>query len=111
MFDPISSFQAILTKKYFSTYDNEKPNFPGSKSEYVSEPEFLDPDQMDGIPVYRAMNRDGYFINESQDPKVNTLQYNTLINLYFEEIDMLKMLSLSSYMYHVPRMMMNNSPI
>ena len=33
---------------------------------------------MEGIPVYRAMNRDGAFIDESQDPKVKHNSYKSL---------------------------------
>ena len=48
----------------------EKPEFPGSRSQFVHELQFLQPDMIEGIPVYRVMNRKGQIIEESQDPKV-----------------------------------------
>lgn len=44
--------------------------FPGSKSEFISKMEFLDPETIEGIPVYRAMNKEGHFIDPNEDPKV-----------------------------------------
>jgi len=64
---------------YSTTFDHDKPNFPGSRSEFVSKPEFLDPDNIDGIPVYRCMNQNGEFIDESQDPKLDAA---TIIKMY-----------------------------
>lgn len=48
----------------------EKPEFPGSRSQFVHKLQFLQPDLLEGIPVYRVMNRKGEIIDESQDPKV-----------------------------------------
>ncbi|GFN97149.1 2-oxoisovalerate dehydrogenase subunit alpha, mitochondrial [Plakobranchus ocellatus] len=62
-----------------STSEVDKPNFPGSRSEFTSKPYFLDPDDMEGIPVYRALNRDGVFVDESQDPN---LDEDTIIKMY-----------------------------
>ena len=50
---------------------DEKPQFPGNKSvEWIEKLEFLVPDQKEGIPVYRVMNRRGEIINPSEDPQV-----------------------------------------
>ncbi|RUS86565.1 hypothetical protein EGW08_005704 [Elysia chlorotica] len=70
---------AVSQARCASTSEVDKPNFPGSKSKFVSQPFLLDPDDMEGIPVYRAMNRDGVFIDESQDPKFDD---NTILKMY-----------------------------
>lgn len=48
----------------------EKPEFPGSRSKFIHKLHFLNPDEAEGIPVYRVMNRKGEIIEESEDPKV-----------------------------------------
>ena len=57
----------------------DKPNFPGSRSRWTEQLEFVFPDTYDGIPVYRVMNRDGHVIDESQDPN---LEQETLFRMY-----------------------------
>ncbi|XP_012936796.1 2-oxoisovalerate dehydrogenase subunit alpha, mitochondrial [Aplysia californica] len=69
----------LANAKCYATFESDKPNFPGSRSEFVSKPEFLDPDSVEGIPVYRALNHDGTFIDESQDPKLDEA---TVIKMY-----------------------------
>ncbi|BFZ07623.1 hypothetical protein BsWGS_10662 [Bradybaena similaris] len=72
---------ALVASKvtYTTPAEADKPNFPGSRSKFVSIPEFLDPDKLEGIPVYRALNQEGYFIDESQDPK---LDEGTVLKMY-----------------------------
>ena len=53
----------------------DKPEFPGSRSRYVHKLEFIEPDSMEGIPVYRVLSREGKIIDESQDPKVPCFIY------------------------------------
>ncbi|KAK7104546.1 2-oxoisovalerate dehydrogenase subunit alpha, mitochondrial-like [Littorina saxatilis] len=48
----------------------DKPEFPGSRSQYVSKLEFIEPESQEGIPVYRVLNREGNIIEESEDPKL-----------------------------------------
>ena len=47
------------------------PQFPGSRSKFVEHLSFIEPDKVDGIPVYRVMDRKGNIIDPSQDPQVN----------------------------------------
>lgn len=49
----------------------EKPEFPGSRSRFVHNLQFLQPDLIEGIPVYRVMNRKGEIIQDDQDPQVS----------------------------------------
>ena len=49
----------------------DRPEFPGSRSHFVHKLQFLQPDLLEGIPVYRVMNRKGEIIEEDQDPKVS----------------------------------------
>lgn len=59
----------------------EKPEFPGSRSQFVHKLQFLQPDLLEGIPVYRVMNRKGEIIDESQDPKIDK---DTVIKMYHD---------------------------
>ncbi|XP_013067101.2 2-oxoisovalerate dehydrogenase subunit alpha, mitochondrial [Biomphalaria glabrata] len=80
----LQSSSALINRvKCFSYYSTSaeigKPNFPGSRSEFISKLEFIDPDNAEGIPVYRALNADGNFIDASQDPK---LDESTVLKMY-----------------------------
>lgn len=48
--------------------EDDKPQFPGSRSVFTEKLSFLEPDTYDGIPVYRVMSRDGEVIDPQQDP-------------------------------------------
>jgi len=50
---------------------DERPQFPGSRSQWIDKLEFIRPDLYDGIPVYRVMDRKGKVIDASQDPDVS----------------------------------------
>ena len=50
---------------------DERPQFPGSRSKFIEKLEFLMPEAIEGIPVYRVMNRKGEILDASQDPGVN----------------------------------------
>lgn len=58
---------------------DDKPNFPGSRSKWTEELEFVQPDLYDGIPVYRVVDRKGRILNPSQDPK---LDQETVVKIY-----------------------------
>ena len=58
-------FQALS-----SDLGEDRPNFPGSRSNWTESLEFVQPDLYDGIPVYRVMNRKGEIIDPNYDPKV-----------------------------------------
>lgn len=51
-----------------STGSHEKPEFPGSRSSWTEKLEFIGSETYEGIPVYRVMNREGFVIDDSQDP-------------------------------------------
>jgi len=51
-------------------YSEDRPQFPGSRSQWIDKLEFIRPDLYDGIPVYRVMDRKGKVIDPSQDPQV-----------------------------------------
>ncbi|EFX84437.1 hypothetical protein DAPPUDRAFT_301077 [Daphnia pulex] len=50
---------------------DERPQFPGSRSQWTEKLEFIRPDLYDGIPVYRVMDRKGKVIDPSQDPQLS----------------------------------------
>ncbi|KAK6185343.1 hypothetical protein SNE40_007597 [Patella caerulea] len=68
----------ICSENVTSKFD-DKPEFPGSKSEFVSKLEFIEPDNIKGIPVYRALGRNGNIIEESEDPKLDS---STVLKMY-----------------------------
>ncbi|KZS13846.1 2-oxoisovalerate dehydrogenase subunit alpha [Daphnia magna] len=57
-----------ITRKFSS---DERPQFPGSRSQWTEKLEFIRPDLYDGIPVYRVMDRKGKVIDPSQDPQLS----------------------------------------
>ncbi|KAF7699293.1 hypothetical protein HF521_004035 [Silurus meridionalis] len=63
------------------SYDSsmEKPQFPGASAEFVDHLEFIQPNVISGIPVYRVMDRQGQIINPSEDPQ---LSKDTVLNFY-----------------------------
>lgn len=46
-------FQSALRSDMAIPSDDDKSQFPGSKSTFTEKLEFLQPDLYDGIPVYR----------------------------------------------------------
>ena len=52
------------------TQPDDKPQFPGSRSDWTSRLEFLRPDAYPGIPVYRVMDRTGTVLDENMDPNL-----------------------------------------
>ena len=62
-----------------TNYTGEKPEFPGSRSRFIEKLQFLDPEQYEGIPVYRVMNRDGVVLNQNENPN---LSQETITKMY-----------------------------
>ncbi|XP_035950795.1 2-oxoisovalerate dehydrogenase subunit alpha, mitochondrial isoform X2 [Halichoerus grypus] len=54
-------------QQHFPSLD-DKPQFPGASAEFVDKLEFIQPNVISGIPVYRVMDRQGQIINPSEDP-------------------------------------------
>ncbi|XP_051631605.1 2-oxoisovalerate dehydrogenase subunit alpha, mitochondrial-like isoform X2 [Manacus candei] len=48
----------------------EKPQFPGASAEFVDHLEFIQPNVLAGIPVYRVMDRQGHVLRPSEDPQL-----------------------------------------
>uniref|UniRef100_A0A8D3E8L2 2-oxoisovalerate dehydrogenase subunit alpha n=1 Tax=Scophthalmus maximus TaxID=52904 RepID=A0A8D3E8L2_SCOMX len=55
----------------------EKPQFPGASAEFIDNLEFIQPNVISGIPIYRVMDRQGNIINPSQDPQGRISFYMT----------------------------------
>ncbi|XP_078097808.1 2-oxoisovalerate dehydrogenase subunit alpha, mitochondrial isoform X1 [Mustelus asterias] len=53
----------------FTSLD-EKPQFPGASAEFVDRLEFIQPNVISGIPIYRVMDRQGQIMNPDEDPKL-----------------------------------------
>lgn len=80
-------FQAVYQQQPFDS-SLEKPQFPGASAEFVDQLEFIQPNVISGIPIYRVMDRQGNIINPSQDPQVQYLApslscKNTLTKIIF----------------------------
>lgn len=59
---------------------NDKPQFPGSKSDWTTKLEFCRPDILPGIPVYRVMDQTGTLIKGTTiDPN---LDRDTITKIY-----------------------------
>lgn len=62
--------KAITGWRTVNTASSDRPQFPGSRSQWTEKLEFLKCDAGEGIPVYRVMGRDGKVIDASQDPQL-----------------------------------------
>ncbi|XP_043918699.1 2-oxoisovalerate dehydrogenase subunit alpha, mitochondrial [Protopterus annectens] len=60
---------AACQQQEFTSLD-EKPQFPGASAEFVDKLEFIQPNVISGIPVYRVMDRQGNILNQSEDPQL-----------------------------------------
>ena len=56
-------------QQHFSSLD-DKPQFPGASAEFIDKLEFIQPNVISGIPIYRVMDRQGQIVNPSEDPHV-----------------------------------------
>jgi len=59
--------------------EKERPNFPGSRSEWTTSLDFVQPDIYDGIPVYRVMDPRGNVLVPEEDPQ---LADDVLVKMY-----------------------------
>ncbi|PAA51911.1 hypothetical protein BOX15_Mlig007704g1, partial [Macrostomum lignano] len=48
--------------------DDEKPMFPGSRSSFTTQLDFIHPENFEGIPVYRLVNRRGDLVDGAPEP-------------------------------------------
>lgn len=69
LISPHFPLQAVHQQQPFDS-SLEKPQFPGASAEFVDHLEFIQPNVISGIPVYRVMDRQGKIINPSEDPQV-----------------------------------------
>ncbi|OWF40037.1 2-oxoisovalerate dehydrogenase subunit alpha, mitochondrial-like [Mizuhopecten yessoensis] len=72
------SIRCIHSAAVLRTSENDRPNFPGSRSKFIHKCEFIVPENAEGIPVYRVL-RNGDIISESEDPK---LDKDTVVKMY-----------------------------
>ena len=59
--------------------DSVQANFPGAKAKYTESLDFINPDELDGIPIYRVMNNEGQIIKPDHDPNLGEEQ---LVHMY-----------------------------
>ncbi|XP_077192690.1 2-oxoisovalerate dehydrogenase subunit alpha, mitochondrial isoform X1 [Paroedura picta] len=58
-----------LRQEEFTSLE-EKPQFPGASAEFVDRLEFIQPNVISGIPIYRVIDRQGQIVNPSEDPQL-----------------------------------------
>lgn len=91
---PQSGTQQRAPKKLFTT-DGETVNFPGIReTAYTTEPSFQLPEDVNSIPIYRVLDRNGNIIDPSQDPQLsretvqkmyrNMVQLNVMDKILYE---------------------------
>ena len=62
----------------------EKPQFPGASADFIEHLEFIQPNVISGIPIYRVMDRAGQIINPSEDPQVWKPDYLTTVGVSWQ---------------------------
>ncbi|XP_051900267.1 2-oxoisovalerate dehydrogenase subunit alpha, mitochondrial isoform X2 [Pristis pectinata] len=65
---PLSASHAFRQQQFTSL--DEKPQFPGASADFVDRLEFIQPNVISGIPIYRVMDRQGQIVNPDEDPKL-----------------------------------------
>ena len=60
----------LASSRTCSVLSTDRPQFPGSRSEWTEKLDFIRSESYPGIPVYRVMNRDGHVFDQSQDPNL-----------------------------------------
>ena len=102
MFNLCVAFQTLQTlpagsvprsQKQPAFEHEDKPQYPGARSSFTTNLEFIIPENIEGIPVYRVMDRKGTILDPSQDPKV--------CHHCFHSICYLKSLSYSSCLLEI----------
>ncbi|KAL5008673.1 hypothetical protein ScPMuIL_014254 [Solemya velum] len=76
-----TSTAVCCSKSENVSHFEDKPEFPGSRSQFTSRLEFLEPDRFEGIPVYRVMSRNGEIPEKDQDPH---LDKETVLKMYHD---------------------------
>nr|XP_032651507.1 2-oxoisovalerate dehydrogenase subunit alpha, mitochondrial [Chelonoidis abingdonii] len=66
----LSSPQRVLRQQQEFTSLEEKPQFPGASADFVDKLDFIQPNVISGIPIYRVMDRQGQIINPDEDPQL-----------------------------------------
>ncbi|KAH1181047.1 hypothetical protein KIL84_001981 [Mauremys mutica] len=64
----------VLRQQQEFTSLEEKPQFPGASADFVDKLDFIQPNVISGIPIYRVMDRQGQIINPDEDPQLSQEQ-------------------------------------
>ncbi|XP_014117905.1 PREDICTED: 2-oxoisovalerate dehydrogenase subunit alpha, mitochondrial-like [Pseudopodoces humilis] len=62
----------LVPRRLLSTAESpeERPQFPGASAEFAERLEFIQPQVLAGIPVYRVMDRQGHVLRPTEDPQL-----------------------------------------
>ena len=58
----LSTLKSESEAKYEA--DNEKPEFPGSRSQFTTDLKFVDPSSYDTIPIFRVLDQSGQCVSK-----------------------------------------------
>jgi hypothetical protein len=62
--------------------DEDRPQFPGSRSQWTQELNFVEPNSYDGIPVYRVIDRNGRVVDNNSQLSQPFLDKEFVIKLF-----------------------------
>ncbi|XP_054164811.1 2-oxoisovalerate dehydrogenase subunit alpha, mitochondrial-like [Oppia nitens] len=81
-------------------YNEERPQFPGSRSQWTQELRFVDPDSYPGIPVYRVVDKSGQPVVDDLKQLNQSIDKPFLIRLYR---GMVKLNQMDTILYNAQR--------
>lgn len=67
-----TNYNSLCLRSLCTSHD--RPQFPGSRSQWTEKLDFIVTESYEGIPVYRVMDRDGSIIHSDQDPNLGEEQ-------------------------------------
>lgn len=75
----VRMFSNVTTSELKNDSNLDKPEFPGSKSQFTTELKFLDPTTYDTIPTFRVLDKSGQHVSESY---ADQLDLNLALRFY-----------------------------
>ncbi|KAJ6224127.1 hypothetical protein RDWZM_002672 [Blomia tropicalis] len=93
----VRMFSNVTTSELKNDSNLDKPEFPGSKSQFTTELKFLDPTTYDTIPTFRVLDKSGQHVSESY---ADQLDLNLALRFYKE---MIKLNQMDAILYEAQR--------
>lgn len=61
---PLGATRRLAAKSESEVKHDDRPEFPGSRSQFTTELKFVDPTSYDTIPIFRILDQSGKFISK-----------------------------------------------